>query len=90
MRKINGTRIRVSFLIQEKKAYGWSPEEIYFQHPEPSLAQIHAALGYYYTHQEEIDREIEETTQAIEFLEGELKDSGNAKDFKERLKKKAA
>ncbi len=36
-------------------AHGWSPEEIHFQHPHLSLAQVHAGLGYYYDHKEEID-----------------------------------
>lgn len=90
---ISGTRLRVSFLIQEKRTYGWSPEEIYFQHPELSLAQIHAALGYYYSHQTEIEREIEKEAQTIESLKNELKDSGlviEANDLKEKLKKRAA
>ncbi len=29
--KIANTRIRVSQLVQEKQAHGWSPEEIHFQ-----------------------------------------------------------
>jgi uncharacterized protein (DUF433 family) len=32
-------------------AYGWSPEEMHYQHPPLSLAQIHAALAYYFDHQ---------------------------------------
>ncbi|PYT08317.1 MAG: hypothetical protein DMF60_05005, partial [Acidobacteria bacterium] len=35
-------------------------EEIFFQHyGDLSLAQIHAALAYYYDHQGELDAEIE-------------------------------
>jgi hypothetical protein len=44
---------------QCKQAHGSSPEEISFQHPHLSLAQIHAALSYYYDHQQEIDAYIE-------------------------------
>jgi uncharacterized protein (DUF433 family) len=43
----------------DKLAYGASPEEIHFQHPHLSLAQIHAALSYCYDHQQEIDSYIE-------------------------------
>ena len=39
-------------------AYGWSPEEIHFQHPHLSLAQIHSALAYYFDHQTQLDAEI--------------------------------
>jgi len=37
---------------------GSSPEEIHFQYPHLSLAQIHSALAYYYDHQAEFDTEI--------------------------------
>ena len=30
-----GTNMKVIELVIEKKAYGWSPEELYFQHPHP-------------------------------------------------------
>jgi hypothetical protein len=40
-------------------AWGWSAQEIYIQHERYlSLAQIHAALSYYFDHQEEFDQEI--------------------------------
>ena len=34
---IEGTTTNVSQLVIETKAYGWSPEEIHFQHPYLSL-----------------------------------------------------
>jgi hypothetical protein len=37
----------------------WSPEEMHAQHPHLSLAEIHAALSYYYLHQAKFDTEIE-------------------------------
>ena len=56
---IAGTRTKVSQLASETMAYGWSPEEIHFQHPFLSMGQIHSALAYYWDHQEEINRQIE-------------------------------
>ena len=56
---IEGTRVKVIELAVDKLAHGWSPEEMHFQHPQLSLAQIHAALAYYYDHQTELDAEIE-------------------------------
>ena len=41
---IGGTKMKVTEIVLDKVAYGWSPEEIHFQHPALSLAQIHAAL----------------------------------------------
>jgi uncharacterized protein (DUF433 family) len=56
--RLAGTRMKVLHLAKEKRAHGWSPEEMKRQHPHLSLAQIHAALAYYYEHQPEIDRQI--------------------------------
>ena len=55
---ISGTRTKVIEVALDKVAHGWSPEEIHFQHDYLSLAQIHAALAYYYEHQVEFDAEV--------------------------------
>ena len=55
-------------LVLDKIAYGWSPEEMHFQHPHLPLAKIHAALAYYYDHQPEIDAEIEQQAQRIQMM----------------------
>jgi uncharacterized protein (DUF433 family) len=52
-------RIRVAQIVMDYLAYGWSVDEMYRQHPYLQLSEIHAAMGYYFDHQEEIDREIE-------------------------------
>ena len=52
---LTGANVKVIEVALDKLAHGWSPEEIHFQHPHLSLAQIHAALGYYYDHKAEID-----------------------------------
>jgi uncharacterized protein (DUF433 family) len=56
---IADTRVKVIEVAVDKLAHGSSPEEIYFQYPHLSLAQIHAALAYYYDHQVELDADIE-------------------------------
>jgi uncharacterized protein (DUF433 family) len=55
---IAGTTMKVVELIAEAQAYGWSPEELYFQHPDLSLGQIHSALAYYWDHKDTLDREL--------------------------------
>src|SRR5260370_36720701 len=55
---IGGTKVKVTEVVLDKVAYGWSPEEIHFQHPHLSLAQIHAALTYYYENQSHLDSQI--------------------------------
>jgi uncharacterized protein (DUF433 family) len=56
---IEGANTRVLQVAADRYAHGWSPEEIHFQHPHLSLAQIHAALSYYYDHQADMEAAIE-------------------------------
>lgn len=55
---IADTKVKVIEIALDKLAHGSSPEELHFQYPHLSMAQIHAALAYYYDHQEELDAEI--------------------------------
>lgn len=65
---IDDTNVKVVEVVLDKLAYGSSPEEIHFQHPYLSLAQIHAALSYYYDHQQEIDAYIERQRKWVETM----------------------
>jgi uncharacterized protein (DUF433 family) len=70
-----GTKTKVIEVVMDKLAHGWSPEEIHFQHPHLSLAQIHTAFAYYYDHQNEIDQEI---LRQIDEVEGLARDSASS------------
>jgi uncharacterized protein (DUF433 family) len=59
-------RVRVAMLVMDYLAYGWSPDEIRRQHPHLTLAEVHAAMGYYYDHQQEIDAEITEELEEVD------------------------
>ena len=52
-------RVRVAQIVMDYLAYGWSPDEMCRQHSYLALAEAHAAMAYYFDHQDEIDREIE-------------------------------
>jgi uncharacterized protein (DUF433 family) len=62
---VRGTDIKVSLIASEYDHQGMSPDEITQAHPHLSLAEIHAALAYYYSHQDEIRRDWEEAEQLI-------------------------
>ena len=62
---IDETNTKVIEVVMDKLAHGWSPEEIHFQHPHLSLAQIHAALTYYYDHQADIDARVQASLEAF-------------------------
>src|SRR4051812_12241407 len=51
-------RTRVSMIVTDYVGGGWSAEEIVLQYPYLTLAEIHAALGYYHDHRQEIDQEL--------------------------------
>jgi uncharacterized protein (DUF433 family) len=55
---IANTQVKVTEVVLDKLAYGWSPEETHFQHPNLSLAQIYGALTYYYENQTSLDEQI--------------------------------
>jgi uncharacterized protein (DUF433 family) len=66
---ISGTKMKVIELVLEKMAYGWSAEELHFQHPYLTLGQIHSALAYYWDHQEELDRDIERRLELVDQIQ---------------------
>ena len=70
---IQGTTTKVIELVLEKMAYGWSPEELHFQHPYLTLGQIHSALAYYWDHQEELDRDIEQRLEHVDRIKHEMR-----------------
>ena len=66
--RIAGTTMKVIELVLERSAYGWSPEELHFQHPYLSLGKIHSALAYYWDHQDELDQDIARRRARVEEL----------------------
>ena len=56
---IDGTTMKVVELVSAMTAYGWTAEDLSHQYPHLTLAQIHAALAYYYDHQPALDAELE-------------------------------
>jgi uncharacterized protein (DUF433 family) len=63
---IAGTRMKVVELILDHLAYGWSPEELHFQHSYLTMGQVHSALAYYWDHRAELDRDIERRMQLVD------------------------
>jgi uncharacterized protein (DUF433 family) len=63
---IQGTNTKVIEVVLDRLAHGWSPEEVHFQHPHLSMAQVHAALAYYYENQERFDQQISQDLDAVD------------------------
>lgn len=56
---IAGHRVRVQDVVLWNEE-GFTADEIVTRVPSITLADVHAALAYYYDHRAEIDRQIEE------------------------------
>lgn len=69
---IEGTNTKIVEIVTEMKAYGWSPEEIHFQHKYLSLGQIYSALAYYWDNADEIDRDIKDRLARIEAIRQQI------------------
>jgi uncharacterized protein (DUF433 family) len=65
---IAGTRIRVWDVYVLHERLGKSADEILVDYPELSLADIHAALAYYYDHRQEIDAQMKAAADFIDHL----------------------
>jgi len=69
---LSGTTIKVIELALEHITYGWSPEELKYQHPYLELGQIYSAFAYYYDHKEAFDQEIEERLRRVNKIQRKL------------------
>jgi len=56
---IAGYRIRVMDIVLWHNKCGWSADEIVSQFPQLTLADVYAALTYYWDHKKEIETEIQ-------------------------------
>lgn len=72
---IAGANTKVIEVVVDKLAHGSSPEEMHFQYPHLSLAQIHAALSFYHEHETELEAEIERRLLQVNELAARQPDS---------------
>jgi len=65
---ISGTTMKVRELVLEYKSYGWTAEQLFKQHSNLSMSQIHAALAYYFDHSALLDSEMQQDLALIDRL----------------------
>lgn len=78
---VDETNTKVREIALDVIAHGWSPKEIHLNHPHLTLAQIHAALAFYYDHKSDLDAEIEEGLRRVE----ELRNAAGESPIRKRL-----
>lgn len=68
---IDDTNTKVIEVVCDHTGWGMSAEEIHREYPYLSLAQVHAALAYYYDHKPELDAEIEAQLKRVDALKAQ-------------------
>ncbi len=56
--RITGHRIKVQHVAVWHERMGMTPQQIVAEYPTLTLAEVHAALAYYYDHREQIEADI--------------------------------
>ncbi len=81
---IAGHRIRVQDIVVLHEMRGMSPREIVGQYPGITLADVHAALAYYYDNQQEIADELRKADEWAEWVKANIPSKIPA-DLREKL-----
>jgi uncharacterized protein (DUF433 family) len=66
--RIEGTRITVNVIVREVVRLRRTPEEVLMAHPHLTLAQIHAALAYYFDNREQVEGSLREADDIVASL----------------------
>jgi uncharacterized protein (DUF433 family) len=80
--RIRDTGFKVRILAEEYLS-GVTPSELREWHPQLTLSQIHAALSYYYDHQQEFNDEIAALDRFVEEHRAQQGESLLAKKLRE-------
>ena len=84
---VEDTAYRVSMIVTD--ATGYTPEQICEAHyNELTLAQIHAALSYYYDHKAALDAELEQERRYYEEMRAEAEKDPEYQAWKQKLLRK--
>ncbi len=79
--RIAGTRIKVEHIYNWVERQGMTPAQVVKEYPHLTMAQVHAALAYYWSHQDEIQRDIAEGEQLV----AQMKAKAGPSKFQQRL-----
>jgi uncharacterized protein (DUF433 family) len=80
---IDDTNIKVVEVVLDKLAHGSSPEEMHFQYPHLSLAQIYAALAFYHDNKATFDEQIARDQGDIQALRSQAEETPGHKKLRD-------
>ncbi len=79
--RIAGTRIKVEYIFNWVERQRMTPAEVVKEYPHLTMAQVYAALAYYWSHQDEIQQDIAEGEQLV----AEMKAQAGPSKLQQRL-----
>ncbi len=79
--RIAGTRIKVKHIYTWVERMGMTPAQVVAEYPHLTMAQVHAALAYYWSYCDEIHRDIDSEEQLV----AELRAKAGPSRIQERL-----
>jgi len=87
---IDGTRVRVQDVAMLSELQGRTPDQIVEAYPHLTLAQVHAALSYYFDHRAEIRKDLHEDQELADLVRkargpGALERSLNSNELSEEV-----
>jgi uncharacterized protein (DUF433 family) len=82
--RIDGHRIQVEDIAIWHERMGMSPDQIVSEYPSITLADVHAALAYYYENRERIDADIEVAKQYGEEMKAKARPSRLQENLRQR------
>ena len=85
---IGETNTKVIEIATEHAGYGWEAEEIHAAHPHLALAQIHAALSFYYDHKSELDAQMQRQMATYDRLRSQAPGQVTRGELRDRLARK--
>ena len=81
--RIAGTRIKVKHVYIWVEQQGMTPAHVVAENPHITMAQVHAALAYYWSHSSEIKQEIEDEEKLVAELQAKAGPSKLAEKLKQ-------
>jgi uncharacterized protein (DUF433 family) len=79
--RVAGTRIKVKHIYVWVERMGMSPAQVVAEYPHLTMAQVHAALAYYWSHPAEIQQDIDNEAKLV----AEMKAQAPPSKLQERL-----
>lgn len=84
--RIDGTRMKVIHIAEDRRFHGTSPEQMQRQWPDLSLHQIYAALSFYYEHQAELDAEMDRRSAEVDRMRAQAAPGATRSELEQRLR----